>query len=438
MAALLVRTLLVLISGLAAVSASVAALLGLGEERILAFTGLIALLLVLPFLLRPHLVRPSGPPLVLAGLGAAIGVMGLVITFDPLDARVLLPVLVLLAAPNLARFLPSEELPRFVWRLLSCYVVATFLYQVIAEPAAVARGYESIVRYDPTGSVVMHSSLSLIHLLLSITRLGQPEPARSRLAVALLGSMSLGMVLLTATRTALLTLVLFAVLHLAAAPRLRPAVARIAGSAFGLAVAFAAWTAFNDSFWRRLTGAGGDFSSGRWASISHWLALAGDHPWGLGLGAVRERLAEGRPALDGAMLLEWPHNELVRFYIEAGPPGLLFVILLLVILLRRALRTARAADDPALRTLALAIAADLIAEALLQNLLNAIYHATVLILILALATAPARRAAAWVPSRRDRARPIGSKPDAGGGSAAWVAPASSIRACRDGGPTIAH
>ena len=72
--------------------------------------------------------------------------------------------LVLLAGPNLARFLPPSELTRFVWRLLSVYVALTFLYQVLAEPAVVARGYEGIVRYDPTGSVVMHSSLSLIHL----------------------------------------------------------------------------------------------------------------------------------------------------------------------------------------------------------------------------------------------------------------------------------
>ena len=63
---------------------------------------------------------------------------------------------------------------RFVWRLLSGYVALTFLYQVLAEPAVVARGYEGIVRYDPTGSVVMHSSLSLIHLILAATRLGQP------------------------------------------------------------------------------------------------------------------------------------------------------------------------------------------------------------------------------------------------------------------------
>ena len=57
----------------------------------------------------------------------------------------------------------------------------------------------------------------------------------------------------------------------------------------------------------------------------------------MGLGAVRELLADGRPALDGTSLLEWPHNEFVRFYVEAGPPGLLFVVLLLTVLVQRAI-----------------------------------------------------------------------------------------------------
>jgi O-antigen ligase len=111
----------------------------------------------------------------------------------------------------------------------------------------------------------------------------------------------------------------------------------------------------------------------------------------MGLGAVRELLADGRPALDGTELLEWPHNELVRFYLEAGPPGLLFVLLLLAVLLRRAVRAASREDDPVRRMLILAIAADLVAEACLQNLLNAVYHATVLILVLTLAVAMAGR-----------------------------------------------
>ena len=41
--------------------------------------------------------------------------------------------------------------------------------------------------------------------------------------------------------------------------------------------------------------------------------------------------------------------------------------------------------------LILAIAADLVAEACLQNLLNAVYHATVLILVLTLAATMAGR-----------------------------------------------
>ncbi len=181
MASLLVRTLLVLVCAFAALSASAAAALGLAEERILAFTALVSVLLLLPFLYRPRLSRPSGPELVLAALATGIVLSDLAGSFAILDAKLALPVLALLAAPNLARYLPPEELTRFVWRLLSAYVVATFLYQLFAEPAAVARGYENIVRYDPTGSVVMHSSLSLIHLIVALARLGRrlTLPARA-------------------------------------------------------------------------------------------------------------------------------------------------------------------------------------------------------------------------------------------------------------------
>ena len=184
-----------------------------------------------------------------------------------------------------------------------------------------------------------------------------------------------------------MTLLVFGLLDLATTARPARTLARVGIAVLGLAIVFTLWTSLvSDSFFLRLIGAQEDYSSGRWASIGHWLSLSGDHPWGIGLGAVREQLAAGRPALDGTTLLEWPHNELVRLYVEAGPPGLLFVLLLLAVAVRRALATARRDVDPLQRTLALAIAADLVAEALLQNLLNAVYHATVLFLLLTLAT----------------------------------------------------
>src|SRR3954447_1151289 len=409
MASLLVRFLLALVCGFAALSSSVAAALGLEQERIVVFTGLMSVLLLLPFLFRPRLVRPSGLVLLLALLAAGILLADLAGHFDPIDAKIALPVLVLVAAPNLGRFLPAEALTRFVWRLLSFYVAATFFYQVVAEPAAVARGYEGVVRYDPTGSVVMHSSLSLIHLVMAATRLGQRLGPRARLGTLILGAMALAMVFLTATRTAFLTLAIFALLELATAPRLAAASRRLLTALLGFVAAFAAWTLLiNDSFWRRLIGDQGDFSSGRWSSIGHWLALAGDHPFGMGLGAVRELLADGRPARDGSLLLEWPHNEFVRLYVEAGPPGLLFVVLLLTVLVQRAITAAREPLDPVLRALILVIAADLVAVTCLQNLLNAVYHATVLILILCLAAAAVRqrRVAASAEPANPLAHPI--------------------------------
>jgi hypothetical protein len=64
-------------------------------------------------------------------------------------------------------------------------------------------------------------------------------------------------------------------------------------------------------------------------------------------------------------------------------------------MLVRAARLAAARDEePVRRTLALAVAADIVAEASLQNLFNAVYHATVLVIFLSLAAHGARRAPA--------------------------------------------
>ena len=178
MASLLTRALLVLVCGFAALSSSAAAALGLAEERDPAVHAvLVWLLLLLPFLLRPRLAGRAGPSLLLAAAGLDRAGR------PPAAAstrrrQVALPVLVLLAgAQPRPRFLPPEQLTRFVWRLLSGYVARDLPLPAVAEPAGVARGYEGIVRYDPTGSVVMHSSLSLIHLILAATRLGQPLTA---------------------------------------------------------------------------------------------------------------------------------------------------------------------------------------------------------------------------------------------------------------------
>ena len=81
----------------------------------------------------------------------------------------------------------------------------------------------------------------------------------------------------------------------------------------------------------------------------------------------------------------------------------------MTVLVRRAACAARDAADPVLRAMILAIAADLIAEACLQNLLNAVYHATVLILILCLAVATTRHPSPAPCSAMTLAHPLASQ-----------------------------
>jgi O-antigen ligase len=170
---------------------------------------------------------------------------------------------------------------------------------------------------------------------------------------------------------------------------------RLAAAGLGLGLVFLAYSlAWDPSFLLRLTTPAeeGDYGSGRLPSVAYWLGLAGERPFGLGFGAVREMLAEIKPWLDGASTLEWPHNEFVRLYVEAGPLGLGFALVLVVALARTALRAAARdpGGDPVRRTLMLAIAADVVAESCLQNLFNAVLHATVLVVFLALAAAATR------------------------------------------------
>ena len=397
------RCLLVLACGFAALSSSTAAALGLEEERITVFSGLVALLLFVPYLRRPSLEQPGGVVMCLLLLLPLIAAHdALSGPLDPVDYKVALPVLVLAVAPGLAREIGRERVVPLAWWLLAVYVGGTFAYRLLAEPAAVARGYANIVRYDPTGSVVMHASLSVICLLMALAKAAAATRAGERAIALALGALALVMVLQSATRTVVATLALFACLTAATARDKGAALGRLAGAGLGLGLVFLAYSvAWEPSFLLRLTSAAedGDYGSGRLPSVAFWLGLAGERPFGLGFGAVRELLADGKPWLDGASTLEWPHNEFVRFYVEAGPLGLGFALLLVGALVRTALRAAtRDPGDPVRRALVLAIAADIVAESCLQNLFNAVHHATVLVVFLALAAAAARDGGRGAPS----------------------------------------
>jgi hypothetical protein len=382
---LLALSLLLLLLSFAFLAAAPAQAFGLQTARTIGFPLVLAALSVLALAWRPTVPASHDPaPLLLLALLGAIAALDLAGTLDPIAYKIALPVLALLLAPRLALLLDGFDVARAVRGLLTTYVVLTATLLLSTDPDALARGHDSVQRWDVTGSVVTHASLCVVYVVLAATTL-QSRPSRIEAVVAALaGAAALAMTFLSGTRTALVTWALFLALAMLSGGSRR----RLAALAGSVAVGLALHTLLvSESFAQRLQGAG-DYSSGRSYSLVVWLGRLAEQPLGIGLGGVRTALATERPAIDGERMLEWPHNEIVRLTVEAGPLGLAFAIGLVACTLRLALRGAAAAADPLRRDLLLVLAADVVAESLLQNFFNGIYQATAFLLLIGILATP--------------------------------------------------
>jgi len=367
-----------------ALSASTIAALGFADLRIIVFVCLFALLAMGAILRRPRLDRRQRTvPLVALWLLGLIAAVGQGQAGELLDYKILLPILALLVAPNLRAALGDLAVVRVVLLAGGLYVLATAAGAMLVPATATLRNVAEHVRIDLTGSVVLHASLCTIVAVAAFAACAACRRPWRRLVLALVVIAAACMVLLTGTRTALVTLFILAVLAILSGawqPLARPRALGLGLAALGGLVLLS--TLLGDTLWARLVELDrADYSSGRWPSIGHWLALSGGAPFGLGMGTIRATLAAGRPLIGDGQPLEWPHNELVRFYVEAGVPGVVLVLLLLGEVTRLALRRARLTGDPAERALVLVIAADLWAQCLFQNYFNGVYQATVLMLL---------------------------------------------------------
>ncbi len=387
-----------------ALSASSVAALGFADLRIVVFCGLFALLAAAAMLLSPRLAgRGRTAPLI------ALWLLGLVAAIDRgssgelLDYKIVLPILALLVAPNLRSALGDLAIARVVLLAGGLYVLATAAAAILMPSTTALRNVAEHVRIDLTGSVVLHASLCTIVAVTAAAAFATRERTRGRVAVALVVAAAASMVLLTGTRTALVTIAILAILAFVSGvwrPALRPRTLVLCLVALGGLVLLS--TLVGDTLWSRLVELDrADYSSGRWPAIRHWLAMSGGAPFGLGMGTIRNTLALGRPVIGEGALLEWPHNELVRFYVEAGMPGLLLVLVLIGEVTRLALGRARATTDPVERALVLSIAADLWAQCLFQNYFNGVYQATVLVLLAGILAAGGDAAVAG-PARAGR------------------------------------
>ena len=384
-------------------SSSLADVLGLQTARATAFAAIIGLLAVVALARRPVVAPASAMmALVLTWLLSLMALVDLDGRIGVFDFKVVLPILVLLVGPAAVHGLKRVEPARLFYALIALYVLATCLMLATGAAGTAVRGYGRFLRYDVSGSLVTHASLCAIALILAVAASRTASRAATLAFHATVALAATAMLLLAATRTALVAFALYAVLSLIAGPERDARATRFVGASVlalvGLLLYSAVWS---DAFLARLISADqADYTSGRIVSVRHWLGMVEERPLGLGPGAVRDLLADGRPDIDGENLLEWPHNEIVRFVVEGGPFGGAFILVLLGGVVRGAIVAARREADVLRRALLLAIAADLVAQCLLQNYLNDVYQATVLLLFFAMLGAAPKTAAPGISAPR--------------------------------------
>ena len=387
----MIKSLFFLALGFMFLSSSTSVEFGLQEFRMIAFSIVFISLLLVSFTRHPF-INPANLelPIVLAWFLAIMAVLDLAGTMDPLDYKLVLPILAIAAAPHVGKAMAPGDLPAWLFSAFSVYILAVVILYLAGTGAAGT--FAAATRIDPTGSVVSLASAGTITAVLATGEARRATGFR-RIVPISMALLALAAIFATATRTAVATMVILGVLLLATSSNRSRQLRNLIGAGFILALLLAIHTiVFSDVYFLRLTGNNGDdYSSGRWHSLAHWLAVAADSPLGQGIGSVREIMLDGRPGLSGGRFLEWPHNEFVRFYVEGGIPGLMMISLLVGGMTVRALRSARKATDPRLRMLVLALAADMLAQSLLQNHFNMIYHSSMTMLILAMLTIPDAR-----------------------------------------------
>ncbi|MEO1018304.1 MAG: hypothetical protein AAFY56_11495, partial [Pseudomonadota bacterium] len=247
-------------------SASTTIQLGSSPYRILTFSVLVALLAIIGLAAEPRIFEKQlEVPLLLFALLAGMALTDLFGHFEPLDYKVALPLLMMLIAPNLYRALGNIDLTRCFFGVLTAYVTVTSILIFVFGRATLSIRSDDLTRLDITGSVVTHSSLCLIFVVVGFSHLHRTyagSPAKRFLMVALIAC-ALFMITLTAARTVVASILIFWILFVASNRRPGKAALHAIGGLVTILCLLAIYSlVINDTLLLRLAGAQGDFSSG--------------------------------------------------------------------------------------------------------------------------------------------------------------------------------
>jgi len=262
-----------------------------------------------------------------------------------------------------------EKFLNIFFILFSVYVIGTSIYALNFDVSKVYSLYSnaSYTRYGFTDSITTHSINCLVYLFLSYTFYIKTTSLFKKNFLIITSLLALTMVFLSASRQVIAIIVIFFLIS--ALIKKNKKIIDFIKVIFIFMILFIIFYLFSyfieNSFYIRIFDNEENFSSGRFDSIQFWYTVFKDKGV-LGFGYIINNTS--------LFVIESPHNEFLRFYFEGGLPGLVFIIIIFIYLIKCLSQIQNSHIDKQLKVLSILFFSVILGQSLLNNIFNDIYR----------------------------------------------------------------
>lgn len=294
--------------------------------------------------------------------------------------------IMIFASSEISKVVPTAKLLVDCQKILSLYTLSIFTFiiatglQSVLTPTGAGGIY---TRLNVTGSVTSLGISAVTSVMLSLPRLKSEARITTKLLALITSIAAIYIMMLCASRQTLLILAIFSLIHLISGNITnRRELIRKLEIFFAITLSLTIFLIFsifvnNSMFIRLFENPSSDYSSGRFSSITTWLKKMDETGAPLGLGHIRNNVVE-------EIELLWPHNEIIRFYIEAGIPGSIIILTLIIYGAIATLRTLKSSTPLIVKNTAIALFSVMIVQINLDNFINNIFLSAPIFLILSI------------------------------------------------------
>ena len=286
-------------------------------------------------------------------------------TLDFKDYKFLILILLIFAYSSLRHIFNYERTVKFFFLILNFYIALIFLNDLFLKE--LTYNENRFQRYDFTGSVTTHSINCLIFLYLSYFYLNKIENKIIKLVILINSMLAIYMLFLVAGRQFIIILFLyyFFLIILSKKNKLKNILNFLLFILVGLFLFWLFTKYINNLLYLRLFENPNDYSSGRINAIIFWYENFKQYgPLGIGYISNNTEIFK----------IDWPHNEIFRFYVEGGILGLIFISILLFYWLKILINNYKYKNHDFYFYLSIFLFSIMVTQIFFDNIIDAIYR----------------------------------------------------------------